>query len=118
MSITRRKRRPRIRDRSREHASVFAALGDTTRLSLVGKLAHESPRSISQLAEGGTLTRQAITKHLRVLEEAGVVQSVRVGRESLFAFQPEPLNQARSYLESVSGEWDDALSRLKSFVED
>ena len=98
-------------------ASVFAALGDETRLSLVGKLSSGPPQSISRLAEGSTLTRQAITKHLRVLEGAGVVRSVRVGRESLFAFRPEPLEDLRSYLERVSDQWDDALGRLKSLVE-
>ncbi|MGH9776710.1 MAG: ArsR/SmtB family transcription factor, partial [Candidatus Acidiferrales bacterium] len=65
------------------HAPVFAALGDETRLSLVAKLCGGRPQSISQLAEGSNLTRQAITKHLRVLESAGVVRSVRSGRENL-----------------------------------
>jgi len=63
------------------------------------------------------LTRQAITKHLRVLEGAGVVRSIRIGRESVFAFRPEPLRELRSYLERVSEQWDDTLARLKSFVE-
>lgn len=98
-------------------AAVFAALGDETRLSLVGKLSNGPPQSISRLAEGSTLTRQAITKHLRVLEGAGVVRSVRAGRESLFAFRPEPLRELRSYLDQISGQWDNALQRLKSFVE-
>jgi DNA-binding transcriptional ArsR family regulator len=98
-------------------AAVFAALGDETRLSLVGKLSSGPPQSISRLAEGSTLTRQAITKHLRVLEGAGVVRSVRAGRESLFAFRPEPLRELRSYLDQVSHQWDDALERLRSFVE-
>ena len=98
-------------------AAVFAALGDETRLSLIGKLSNGPPQSISRLAEGSTLTRQAITKHLRVLEGAGVVRSVRAGRESLFAFRPEPLRELRSYLDRVSDQWDDALERLKSFVE-
>ncbi len=96
---------------------MFAALGDETRLSLVVELSQGPPQSISRLAEGSTLTRQAITKHLRVLEVAGVVHSIRVGRESLFAFRPEPLKELQSYLERVSGQWDDALARLKSFVE-
>ena len=64
-----------------------------------------------------SLTRQAITKHLRVLEGAGVVQSARVGRESLFELRPEPLKDVRAYLDRVSGQWDQALARLKSFVE-
>ena len=103
--------------RLKDRASVFAALGDETRLALIGKLAGGTPQSISRLAEGSALTRQAITKHLRVLEGARVVRSVRVGRESLFEFRPEPLREAQSYLERVSGQWDDALARLKSFVE-
>jgi DNA-binding transcriptional ArsR family regulator len=98
-------------------AAIFAALGDETRLSLIGKLSNGPPQSISRLAEGSTLTRQAITKHLRVLEGAGVVRNVRAGRESLFAFRPEPLRDIRSYLDQVSGQWDNALERLKSFVE-
>lgn len=63
------------------------------------------------------LTRQAITRHLQVLEGAAVVKSRRVGRESLYTMRPEPLRELRSYLERVSDEWSDALARLKSFVE-
>ncbi len=97
---------------------VFAALGDETRLSLVGKLSKGTPQSISELAKGSPLTRQAITKHLRVLEGARLVGSVRVGRESLFELRPEPLKEIQSYLERVSEQWDHALARLKSFVEE
>jgi DNA-binding transcriptional ArsR family regulator len=107
----------RARRRSLEgRAAVFAALGDETRLSLLGKLSGGQRQSISQLAGGSSLTRQAITKHLRVLEGAGVVQSARVGRESLFELRPEPLKDIRAYLDRVSGQWDQALARLKSFV--
>ena len=102
----------------RDHAPVFAALGDATRLSLVAELCGGQPRSISQLTEGTRLTRQAITKHLRVLESAGVVQSVRSGRESLFRFDPESIEEIKEYLDLVSAQWDQALVRLKSFVED
>jgi DNA-binding transcriptional ArsR family regulator len=98
-------------------APVFAALGDETRLALVAKLCRGQPRSISQLTRGSQLTRQAITKHLRVLESAGVVHSIRSGRESLFAFDPQPIVEIRQYLDFVSEQWDQALSRLKSFVE-
>jgi len=101
-------------------ASVFAALGDETRLSVLSKLSKLSsgrPQSISRLTVGTHLTRQAVTKHLRVLESAGVVRSVRVGRESLFELEPQPLDDARKYLDRVSKQWDDALARLKSFVE-
>jgi DNA-binding transcriptional ArsR family regulator len=101
----------------RVHAPVFAALGDKTRLSLVAQLCGGQPRSISQLTRGSKLTRQAITKHLRILESAGVVRSVRSGRESLFEFHPEPLGELKKYLDLVSEQWDEALSRLKSFVE-
>jgi DNA-binding transcriptional ArsR family regulator len=100
------------------HAPVFAALGDHTRLSLVAKLCAGQPCSISQLTEGSKLTRQAITKHLRVLESVGIVHSVRTGRESLFRLDPEPITEVREYLDLVSEQWDQALSRLKSFVED
>ncbi len=99
------------------HATVFAALGDETRLALVAKLCGGAPRSISQLARGSKLTRQAITKHLRVLERAKIVRSVRAGRESLFEFDPEPIEEINKYLDFVSRQWDQALSRLKSFVE-
>jgi DNA-binding transcriptional ArsR family regulator len=98
-------------------APVFAALGDETRLSLVAKLCRGQPCSISQLTRGSRLTRQAITKHLRVLESAGVVHSIRSGRESLFAFDPQPMEEIRKYLDFVSEQWDQALARLKSFVE-
>jgi DNA-binding transcriptional ArsR family regulator len=98
-------------------AMIFAALGDETRLSLIEKLADGLPRSISRLTEGSPLTRQAITKHLRVLEDAGVVRSVRSGRESHFEFSAAPIEELRSYLDRVSAQWDAALGRLKSFVE-
>jgi DNA-binding transcriptional ArsR family regulator len=97
---------------------VFAALGDETRLSLLAKLSDGAPRSISQLAEGTDVTRQAITKHLRVLESVGIVSCAREGRESRFTLQTEPLEAARHYLGLVSEQWDDALARLKSFLEE
>ena len=109
--------RPREREIERR-VVVFAALGDETRLSLMGKLSKGTPQSISELARGSPLTRQAITKHLRVLEGARLVASVRVGRESLFELRPEPLKEIHSYLERVSEQWDHALARLKSFVEE
>ncbi len=98
-------------------ASVFAALGDTTRLSVLGRLTTGEPQSITRLTQGSRLTRQAVTKHLRVLEGAGVVRSVRVGRESRFTLEPKPIDEARAYLDLVSRQWDDALARLKAFVE-
>ncbi len=102
----------------RTPALVFAALGDPTRLSLVAKLCSGQLLSISQLTRRSRLTRQAITKHLRVLESAGIVRSIRSGRESLFEFDLEPIAELREYLDLVSEQWDQALSRLKAFVED
>jgi DNA-binding transcriptional ArsR family regulator len=99
-------------------ASVFAALGDETRLSLLARLTSGEPQSITRLTAGMRLTRQAVTKHLRVLEGVGVVRSVRVGRESQFALEPKPIDDAREYLAYVSRQWDDALARLKALVED
>ena len=110
--------KPRHRSELRGRASVFAALGDETRLSVVAKLSTGPPQSISRLARGSRLTRQAITKHLRVLEGAGVVRSVRSGRENLFEFRLEPFQEIQSYLEAVSAQWDGALARLKKFVEE
>jgi DNA-binding transcriptional ArsR family regulator len=100
------------------HASVFAALGDETRLSVLAKLSRGEPQSIARLTAGTRLTRQAVTKHLRVLEGAGVVRSVRVGRESQFELEPQPIEEVRRYLDEVSRQWDDALARLRSHVEE
>ncbi|MEO7720052.1 MAG: metalloregulator ArsR/SmtB family transcription factor [Capsulimonas sp.] len=101
-----------------QRAAIFAALGDETRLSLVAKLCGGQPYSISRLTEGSHITRQAVTKHLRVLEEVGLVRSMRAGRESLFEFNPEPMEEVKEYLDLVSKQWDNALSRLKAFLED
>jgi len=103
--------------RESEPAPVFAALGDETRLALVAKLSSGAPRSISELTEGTALTRQGITKHLRILEKAGIVHSVRIGRESRFELNPAPITEVKEYLDHVSKQWDQTLSRLKSFVE-
>lgn len=99
-------------------AVVFAALGDETRLSLVATLSSGEPASIAQLTAGSRITRQAVTKHLRVLENAGIVRNLHVGRESLFAFDPRPLSELHDYLDRMSRRWDDALARLKDFVEE
>ena len=99
------------------NAPVFAALGDPTRLALVTKLSGGSRFSIARLAEGSPLTRQAITKHLRVLQDAGLVRGMREGRENLFKLEAESLDEARRALDRISRQWDEALARLKSFVE-
>lgn len=98
-------------------AQIFAALGDETRLSLLIRLSDGQRQSIAQLTEGSNLTRQAVTKHLHILERVRIVHSTRAGRESLFEFNPEPLDELKRYLDLVSERWDQTLSRLKSFVE-
>ncbi len=102
----------------RANVPVFAALGDGTRLWLLARLSQGERFSISQLTEGSKLTRQAITKHLRVLEQVEMVRSTRSGRENLFQFNPAPIAEMKQYLDQVSAQWDEALGRLKSFVED
>ncbi len=114
MSPVRPERRAR---RLRRSAPVFAALGDGTRLALLAKLSAGSSLSIARLTSGSRVTRQAITKHLRVLEDAGLVQSVRRGRESLFELQPQAIDEARRSLDNISRWWDEALARLKALVE-
>ncbi|MEM9495784.1 MAG: metalloregulator ArsR/SmtB family transcription factor [Pseudomonadota bacterium] len=99
-------------------ASVFAALGDVTRLELVSRLSDGKQHSIMQLADGLDLTRQGVTKHLHVLEQAGLVSSARVGRETRFAITPDPIAKARDYLACASAQWDNAIERLKASVEE
>jgi DNA-binding transcriptional ArsR family regulator len=109
-----RKIRKRITARPKSKARVFAALGDKTRLALVARLCSGEPSSISQLAEDSKLTRQAITKHLGVLERAGIVSSESSGRERLFRFEPDPLEELRLNLDSVFKQWNQTLAREKS----
>jgi DNA-binding transcriptional ArsR family regulator len=97
---------------------VFAALGDETRLRLVARLCKGGPASVSKLTEGSDVTRQAIAKHLRVLEDAGLVRGSREGRESQWELAPERLEDARACLDAISTQWDDALERLRAFVEE
>ncbi len=107
----------RLAAKARSGAPIFAALGDETRLRLVARLSEGGPLSIARLTEGEEMTRQAITKHLSVLSEAGLVIDIRRGRERLWQLDPAPLDTARRYLEHVSQRWDLALGRLKAFVE-
>jgi DNA-binding transcriptional ArsR family regulator len=99
-------------------AAVFAALGDPTRLGLVARLCAGGPLSIARLTEGTDVTRQAVTKHLHVLEDAGLVRGLRHGRESVWELETRKLEAARHYLEQISQRWDAALFRLKRTVED
>ena len=98
-------------------APIFAALGDPTRLALVARLGSRGPQSITSLSEGSTVTRQAITKHLAVLGDAGLVRSVRLGRERIWEFDAARIADARRFLDEISSQWDVAISRLKRYVE-
>jgi DNA-binding transcriptional ArsR family regulator len=101
-----------------EAAPLFAALGDTTRLGLLGRLSADGPLSITRLSEGTGVTRQAITRHLHALGHAGLVRDARRGRERVFALEPKRLEKARRYLDHVAAQWDAAAARLKAFVEE
>lgn len=96
---------------------MFAALGDPTRLEMVARLCADGPMSTMRLGSGSGRTRQAISKHLQVLADAGLVRAVRRGREAIWQLEPDQLQQARSYLEEISRQWDHALASLKTFVE-
>lgn len=98
-------------------APVFAALGDATRLQLVSRLCGEGPLSIARLTDGADISRQAVTKHLKSLEQAGLVRSGRQGRESYWELDPAQLADARSYLDAIAAQWSAALERLKAYVE-
>jgi DNA-binding transcriptional ArsR family regulator len=112
------KGKPASRQRTLQQcAPVFAALGDETRLLLVAVLCVGGAMSITQLTLGTDLTRQAITKHLTVLAQAGLVSDVKVGRERLWEFEPAHLAEARRSLETIAGQWDQALERLRLVVE-
>lgn len=99
-------------------APVFEALGDETRLRLVVRLCDEGPLSIAQLTAGTAITRQGVTKHLRLMLEAGLVLEQRQGRQSVWQIQPQPLQAAGAHLHQISQQWDEALARLKALVED
>jgi DNA-binding transcriptional ArsR family regulator len=101
-----------------EAVPVFAALGDATRLTLVGRLSAEGPLSITRLSEGTGVTRQAITRHLHALGDAGLVRDARRGRERVFELDLKRLEKAQRYLDQIAAQWDAAADRLKAFVED
>jgi DNA-binding transcriptional ArsR family regulator len=98
-------------------APIFAALGDETRLRLVAVLCAGGAVSIAQLTSGTEITRQAVTKHLHVLADAGLVHDIKVGRERLWEFEPTQLEEARRSLDEIAAQWDHALSKLKAAVE-
>lgn len=99
-------------------APIFAALGDTTRLQIIHRLSTGESLSISELTEGTAITRQAITKHLEVLAQSGLVHDKKVGRERRWQAKPQALEQARQSLDEIAAQWDDALAKLKAHVEE
>ena len=101
----------------RGSAAVFAALGDETRLRIIAVLCTGGALSIAQLTSGTDITRQAVTKHLLVLADAGLVRDIKVGRERLWQFDPAQVEEARRSLEVIAQQWDQALARLKQAVE-
>jgi predicted transcriptional regulator len=103
--------------RNQAVADVFFALGDQTRLSLIRKLGAR-PSTATSLAGGARVTRQAIVKHLQVLEGAGLVRHERHGREVQYLVMPERFDEARVYLEMISTSWDHAIDRLRLLVEE
>jgi DNA-binding transcriptional ArsR family regulator len=101
-----------------EAAPVFAALGDQTRLHIVARLCGQGPLSIVRLARGAAVSRQAISKHLQVLQEAGIARSSRAGRESIWELRTNRLLAVQRYLDQISQQWDAALARLRTLVEE
>ena len=99
-------------------AATLAALGDESRLQIVRKLCKRGPMSITKLAEGADISRQGVTKHLHALHRAGLVQSERHGRERIWKLEPKRIDEVRRYLAQISEQWDNALTRLKSLVEE
>jgi len=96
---------------------MFAALGDATRLRLVARLCDAGPQSTMRLARGAQVSRQAISKHLAVLEAAGLARGARMGREHIWELERRRLAQVQSWLNQISREWDTAIDRLRIFVE-
>jgi len=99
-------------------APIFAALGDETRLGLVARLSVGERLSITRLTSGTEVTRQAITRHLEVLSDAGLVRSSRQGRERLWELEPKRIELARRSLDQISRSWDEKLAALKAAVEE
>jgi DNA-binding transcriptional ArsR family regulator len=107
----------RARARLPHAAPLFAALGDATRLRFVARLCESGPQSTARLRASAAVSRQAATKHLEALEQAGVVHSRRDGRERIWALRGRRLAEARGYLDEIAAQWDDAIGRLRAFVE-
>lgn len=96
---------------------MFEALADPVRRRLVSQLAESSPRTATQLAQHHTISRQAVVKHLAILERARLVATQRAGREKHYILTPEPLKQLGRWIDTVSVRWEARLARLKRLVE-
>lgn len=96
---------------------MFAALGDENRLRIVARLCETGPLSIVRIADGAKVSRQAVTKHLHALEQAGIARGSRSGRERIWELRTRRLSNVRRYLDQISNDWDTALGRLRTFVE-
>lgn len=100
----------------RHMEAVFSALADPTRRELMSKLS-QGPVSATGLSRGMPVTRQAVSKHLAALAEAGLVEAERSGREVLYRLTPGPLNEAASWMADVGADWDDRLARMRSMLQ-
>ena len=98
-------------------APLFDALGDPNRLRIVTRLCDGGPCSTSQVTQIVAVSRQAATKHLVLLEAVGLVSSERHGRERIWRIEPKPLTDASEYLTTLSKRWDNAIDRLRAYVE-
>lgn len=101
-----------------ERAPLFDALGDPNRLRIVTRLCDGGPCSTAQLTQVISVSRQAATKHLLLMEAVGLVKSHRQGRERIWEIRPQPLAEASDYLTALSRRWDRAIDRLRAYVED
>ncbi|WP_245316227.1 ArsR/SmtB family transcription factor [Chelatococcus daeguensis] len=104
--------------RAPDAVPIFAALGDPTRAGILRRLAREGRLSLTQLARGAPITRQAVSRHVAVLEAAGLVAARRHGRELQLTLRPAPLAEAANWLAEVGAAWDGALDRLARQVEE
>lgn len=96
---------------------VFTAVGDPTRRALLGRLRAGGAQSLSELADGFPMSRQAVTKHLDLLERAGLVERHVRGRERVHVLRGEALREVRDWLAPYEAEWDERLERLRRHVE-
>jgi DNA-binding transcriptional ArsR family regulator len=96
--------------------AVFAALADATRRDLLRRLSADGPCTATQLAAGLPCTRQAVSKHLAVLSDAGLVAGARQGRETRYRVTPAPLTEAMSWMATVGADWDRRLVALRDLL--